>query len=114
MKLEAWPTEGMATKAVEAAAQQLHARIQEIRAKAFPNGVAMESWADASPVDKNNRRQDVLPLVWAALEALPDPRHGAWNEGHYSGYAEAVSDEGGDTPPGVSFENPYPEPEIAS
>lgn len=81
-----WPTEDMATKALEAAARKLY----NDQASEDPGS---PSYDELSPVSKNEIKVALLPAVWAALEALPDPRFTAWEQGY-----QAVD----------SNENPYP------
>lgn len=103
---EAWPTEAAATKAVEAVARKA---FEDSRAEvARQTGIDSDlypSWDDAGPVIQHQWRDRVLPLVWATIEALPDPRHAAWAEGaastdydFESGNVEKICD------------NPYPGP----
>ena len=90
---EAWPTEAMSTAAVEAAAKSHY----ENMLKAHP-GAEWLVWEDVHPVEKRNFKESILPLIWAALQALPDPRAAAWDEGFNNDY------EGDGWPP-----NPYRE-----
>lgn len=79
-------SESEATAAVEAAARKVY----EENAKGY--NATMErvglpgqpSWDDANPLTKNQYREAVLPIVWAALEALPDRSRGLWLEGYYA------------------------------
>lgn len=93
-----WPRESDATVAVEAAAKAAW----EASTPASLIGIPLK-WDELSPLDKSAIRNTVLPLVWAALSALPDPRHGAWEEG----FASAAYDfEAGEIERDVP--NPYP------
>lgn len=85
-----WPRESDATVAVEAAAKAAW----EASTPASLIGIPLK-WDELSPLDKSTIRNTVLPLVWAALSALPDPRYGAWNEGYHAGYEDGGFDEGG-------------------
>lgn len=106
---EAWPTEHAATVAVDAAARAAYEADVEQRRKVFPPGVRFRTW-EQYPADKKLEiRQAVLPIVWAALAALPDPRHGAWAEGREAGYDDAMYEERGVGPyPAYPHKNPYP------
>lgn len=95
-----WPTEDMATKALEAAARKLY----NDQASEDPGS---PSYDELSPVSKNEIKVALLPAVWAALEALPDPRHVAWTEGHAAGYGDGGFDAAGSGPYEYA-ENPYP------
>lgn len=94
---EAWPREADATVAVEAAARKTYEDGMAARAEVYPEGTQFTPWDDLGPVGKLEVRNAVLPIVWAALAALPDPRHEAWAEGFNCDY------EGDGWPP-----NPYP------
>lgn len=64
------PTEGEATIAVDAAARKawdLH------RAELREQGFATPEFDDLGPSERLRIRNQVLPLVWAALEVLPRP-----------------------------------------
>lgn len=66
------PTEQEATAAVDAAARAVH---DSYRAASEQRGVpAPMEYDDLPPLAKNQYREQVLPVVWAALSALPD-RH---------------------------------------
>lgn len=95
MSAEAWPTEEMATRAVEAAARKVYEG-QEPEPGLLP-------WEKVPPLAKNQIKNAVLPLVWAALTDLPDPRYAAWEEGLASAYFDfesgAIESE---------VDNPYP------
>ena len=65
-----------ATVAVEAAAKHVY----ETTIK--PNTLSMlPDWDDLPAVHKRNLKEQVLGIVWAALGALPDQRHLAYEEG---------------------------------
>ena len=99
---EAWPTEDLATKAVDAAAKDLFER---------SNPKALTPWAELDAGIKLEIRQAVLPIVWAALTDLPDPRYAAFEEGRAAGSSDtAFEAEGYGNPPGLVYphENPYP------
>lgn len=76
--------EGEATVAVEAAARKAYETNVENRRRVFPPGVKFRGWDELDPITKNGWREDVLPLIWAALEALPDRSRGLWLEGYYA------------------------------
>ena len=103
MSGEAWPTEDLATKAVDAAAKDLFER---------SNPHARTSWTDLDAGVKLEIRSAVLPIVWAALTDLPDPRYAAWAEGHSAGSSDATWECVGYGDPGPDHayphENPYP------
>lgn len=101
---EAWPTEDLATKAVDAGARASYERAVANYADEVP------SWADLDPIQKLALRESVLPLIWAALTDLPDPRYAAWEEGRAAGSSDtAFESEGYGTPPSsYPHENPYP------
>lgn len=66
------PTEQEGTVAVDAAARTAW-DLQRKAAEAA--GVPTAGpWENLGPLDQNYYREAVLPLVWAALEALPDRR----------------------------------------
>ena len=75
-----WPRESDATVAVEAAAKRAY---DDWRAS---HNAHTPEWEDLGPVHQLRFREGVLPLVWAALEALPDPRREAWEEGRQAVY----------------------------
>lgn len=112
MTAEAWPTEDAATKAVDAAARKAYEdRVARLRRR-IPEKVQAElgprtEWVDLPPEIALDWREQVLPIVWAALEALPDPRRAAWE----LGYQQAVADQHGVwlTPEEFATVNPYPE-----
>jgi hypothetical protein len=101
MSAEAWPTEAIATAAVEAAARKTYEDGIAEQAKVYPAGVEFTSWDGLGPVGKLQVRQAILPHVWAALQALPDPRREAWAEGFMYGQGHADH-------PTAYLENPYP------
>lgn len=94
---DTWPREGDATVAVDAAARKAFENMMAERAKAYPEGVVMPTWDDLDATDKLKVREGVLDIVWAALSALPDPRHMTWLEGLYCGLRQGYEDD-----------NPYP------
>lgn len=63
-----WPTEHMATVAVEAAAKALYE-------KGIPSASrnVAPAWGDLGPVDQLAYREATLPIVWSFLSTLPDP-----------------------------------------
>lgn len=103
MAAEAWPTEDLATKAVDAAARDAFERFKEA-----DGGITLD-WDDLDAVTKLRFRESVLPIVWAALTSLPDPRYAAWEEGKIAGADDAMYEERGVGPyPDYPHENPYP------
>ena len=90
------PTEHEGTVAVDAAARKFW-ELQERAIHEQTNGaVTGPSWEQLNHLKRNEVRQHVLPLVWAALEALPDRRADAWDEG-WRAAAEVVDLEGEET-----------------
>lgn len=91
---EPWPTEDAATKAVDAAARDAYER--------YRRTLAPREAPEFDELEANVRlhfREVVLPTVWAALTALPDPRYAAFEQG-----AASVEYAGG----GVTYgDNPY-------
>ena len=79
-----WPTEDAATKAVDAAARKL----RELHKKTMPPSAP--DFDDMPPTVQLEYREMVLPLVWAALASLPDPRYAAWAEGLAHGQRPGV------------------------
>lgn len=107
MTAEAWPTEAAATVAVEAAARKAYEdTLNDYQSR---HGGKVTPWEQATPALKLSWRDHVLPVVWAALQALPDPRYAAWEEGREGGYDDAMYEERG---VGANSEyphkNPYP------
>lgn len=94
MSVEAWPTEEAATVAVDVAAR----KVFEAQRPDIP-GVPQVEWEHLSPTVKLGIRESVLPIIWAALAALPDPRYAAWIEGF---------EEGSDDTFGSTGACPYP------
>ena len=107
---EAWPTEDAATKAVDAAARVQWENIRQAYAM-DPHPQFLPEF-DLLPAAKRLEvRQTVLPTIWEALKALPDPRYAAWAEGYAAGSSDtAFESEGSGNPPGLVYphENPYP------
>lgn len=93
---EQWPTEAMATAALDAAAKKVY----EIN-----NPNALATWDEAPIEVKNVVRQALLSVVWAALAALPDPRRGAWFAGKHAAVNAHPSWWN-------TLENPYPESKV--
>lgn len=79
-------SEAEATVAVEAAAKKVYeANAEGYNATMARAGLpGQPSWEDSNPLTKNQYREAVLPIVWAALEALPDRSRGLWLEGYYA------------------------------
>lgn len=64
------PTEGEATIAVDAAARKAwDLQRADLRDRGFPS----PEFDDLDPMEQYRIREQVLPLVWAALEVLPRP-----------------------------------------
>lgn len=99
MSAEAWPTEVAATAAVEAAARKTYEDGIAARAQVYPDGVELTSWDDLHAVGKLEVRNAVLPIVWAALAALPDPRYAVFEEGYAAGRTHST--EGNPYPSGL-------------
>lgn len=68
-----------ATLAVDAAAQAAYERLGNDMLQR--NGEKVTPWAETNALLKHRWRSEVLPMVWAALGALPDQRHAAFEEG---------------------------------
>lgn len=98
---EAWPTEAAATAGVEAAARRVYFRQHGDNPQA-------PAWEDLSATTKLEYRDAVLGIVWAALEALPDPRREAWIHGYVGGYSDGGFDAAGAGPHDYAT-NPYEE-----
>ena len=81
---EAWPTEHLATRAVDAAARKAFERY-----RASAEATKDLDWEDLAPTTHLRFREVVLPVAWAALTSLPDPRYAAWLEGHAAGLADS-------------------------
>lgn len=107
---EAWPTEAAATAAVDAVARKAFDDARQATAEA--TRIPIEKYADwehCGPVVQLQWRERVLPLVWATIAALPDPRHAAWAEGNAAGRSDGIYEEVGFGPnPSYPHENPYP------
>lgn len=91
---EQWPTEYAATVAVHAAATKAWDQAKE----SLPSSLQVP-FDDLPKVKQNEVKSAVLPTVWAALGALPDPRYYAWEEGLRASFVD------------VDAKNPYPAPE---
>jgi len=92
------PTEHEGTVALDAAAR-LYLETQ----------VPGEKWDNLDAVQRQAVKQMLLPMVWAALEALPDRRHSAWAEGFKAGgpmHDVDLND------PDAHTRNPYPAEEL--
>lgn len=110
MSAEAWPTEAAATAAVEAVARKAYE--DQRRATVEETRIAIElfpDWDHIGPVVQLQWRERVLPLVWATIAALPDPRFATWTEGYAAGRSDGIYEEVGFGPnPSYPHENPYP------
>lgn len=91
-----WPREGDATRAVDAAARAAFKVRYDETVKALGPDKYVRDWDDLTASERLAWRQSVLAPVWAALEALPDPRHWAWEEGLRASFVD------------VNATNPYP------
>lgn len=89
MSAETWPTEAAATAAVDAAAR---AAAREFWATQTEGAEDAPNFDDLTPIQKLALREAVLVPVWAALQALPDPRSAAWEVGHATACEESGSD----------------------
>jgi len=107
--MSAWPLESDATVAVAAAARKLFDISRaEIQATLRPDASSsLSTWEEIGPVGQLQFREAVLPTVWAALEALPDPRRAAWAEGYHVGVMDEFKGRA------EAAENPYPQAEEA-
>lgn len=74
------------TRAVEAAAQKAFEISRAEVADILPPKTAanLPHWDQVRPVEKLQWRQKVLPLVEAAVGALPNRERGLWLEGYYA------------------------------
>lgn len=94
-------TEHNATIGVEAAARLVYETNREATAESLRRSGVLPTappWDDLSPLAQREFREAVLPIVWEALKAIPDPRREVWLEGYI------VADNGGS-----EESNPYPE-----
>jgi hypothetical protein len=94
--------------AVDAAARAAYDEQVKAARPAYPAGVKFAEWENLDPNMKLQVRESVLPIVWAALSALPDPRRVAWEQGYAGGRSDSSVEEGykmGDSP--YPHENPY-------
>lgn len=100
----AW-TDNQVDVAVKAGAAAMYA--QQRKALIHKAGADPEGWpedfADLDPETRNRIVDVAIPIVWAALTALPDPRYAAWEEGLAS--ADYDFEKGAIVP---TTENPYP------
>ena len=100
-----WPTEQAGTVAADAAARRAYENETALRvrnARSFGQALELPLWDNLHPLVKNAYREEVLSIVWAALKAIPDPRHQAYEEGYMDGYHVHPGDQS--HPNG----NPYP------
>lgn len=107
---DAWPTEDLATRAVDAAARYAYEQ-WSMKRDDLPPGAVMPPYDDLDALMRLDIRQQVLPIVWAALTDLPDPRYAAWVEGYSAGSSDgAFEASGSGNIPGLVYphENPYP------
>ena len=82
------PTEHEGTVAVDAAARKMYADYADrLRSQNVPD-VAIAEFDHLAPTIRNQWREAALPLVWAALEALPDRRAAAWDQGYACGLGD--------------------------
>ena len=107
--MSAWPRESDATVAVEAAARKIYEISVANHREIAPTGTQFAEYDDLDPMLKLSYREAALPAVWAALSALPDPRHGAWEEGYAAGSSDGAFEAAGSGEDVVyPHENPYP------
>lgn len=95
------------TAPVEAAARAAFDKVRNDTLSILPPTAAsrLAEWEQIGPVQQNVWRTQVLPLVQAAVEAVPDGRWAAWEEGLASA---DYSFEDGDVY--ATCDNPYPSP----
>lgn len=97
------------TKAVTAAARQQFEEGWKQAAQSLVNSGKTEEaeklsqWDDIPLFQQNQWRQLVLPIVWAATQALPDERRGLWLEG-YTAHSSGIHDEACPYPLEISME----------
>lgn len=79
------------TAAVTAAAKTAHYLGNEsLRETLPPSALArLPGWEDIGPLVQNQWREMVLPMVIAAIDAVPDPRYAAWEEGYAASFVDA-------------------------
>jgi hypothetical protein len=104
------PTEHEGTVAVDAAARKLWELQEQAVYESTGGKVRGPSYDQLKQLKKNEVRQSVLPIVWAALEALPDRRADGWDEGYRSGFSNAMR-RMSDEPDAPETPNPYREAE---
>lgn len=92
-----WVNEAAMTAALDAAARKAWELSCEERAKSYPPGTRFPDYDELLPMAKHRFAEQVMPIVWAALSALPDPRYAVWEEGYVAGVASPEADT-----------NPYP------
>lgn len=79
--------EAEATIAVEAAAKHVYEQNREAAAESLRRSGVLPTappWDKLDPLAKREFKEAVLPIVWTALEALPDRSRGLWLEGFYA------------------------------
>lgn len=86
-----YTSETVLTIAVTAAAKASHHLGNEsLRDTLPPSAFArLSEWDDIGPLVQNQWRAMVLPIVLAALDAVPDPRYAAWEEGYAASFVDA-------------------------
>lgn len=76
-----------ATIAVDAAAKTVYEANREAAAESLRRSGVLPTappWDKLDSLAQNEFRTAVLPIVWAALEAIPDRSRGLWLEGYYA------------------------------
>jgi len=73
--VQPWPTSAAATAALKAAARKAY----ENPDPEFPD------YDDLPEPVRRQVEEDLLPLIWAALQAVSDPRYAAWEQGYSKG-----------------------------
>ena len=87
-------SEQEATAAVDAAARKFYEDQAAVLLDVLVDDLPQSARFDARPpLEQNHYREVVLPIVWAALEALPDPRRSAWLEGYRAGQSDWITTE---------------------
>lgn len=86
------PTEQEYTAATHAAAQAVWA---QQRATMRPEGFILPEWDDLPVADKRPVLEAVLPIVNAAISAIPDRSLAAWERGYIDHYFQS---RGGELP----------------
>lgn len=95
----AWTDDQITVATYAAAEHAYNEQVKQAREILPPAaGAALPTWDEVDQGVKNGIVDAVIPIVWAVLTALPEPRYGAWVEG----FVAAKSGED------VIDDNPYP------